>query len=764
MNTASTWVVWWQLAGVLASEVALVALVAALLQRFARSSRGCSTVWQVAVLSLLALPVFELTGVACGLADWMAGRTGIARAGRLGTAGQTEGANPAPALSEEFHRSVAERVALNDRRATTSPRDSQVESVQPLSAPVQPAAARPAARSAQIPIRREADDSLAQALPVLGFWLVWLAGATLVIARGCVAGLLLSWFGWSRKPVANVAVKASVESLSRQLGISRRVRLIESAGLAGPIVFGVFRPTIGLPMDFTERFRPDQREAMLAHELAHLVGNDPLWYRLADLATAILWWHPLAWWARRQLHIASEQAADEASSLVADGPGALAECLVELSGRMTRKRSFVSLGVEGSGFRSGLGRRVERLVDLRENSWAPPRRLRSVVSKTLGPATLAVAVILCTAWVSPRAFTKGESMKTMKQTWSRSLAAAALLASLQEPPESHATEKSAAAEPVNQPGEPSRPAENDDQGQKFQQLLMERRYGAQRYGNPKGATPPAAERPNKKRPIESRLEEILLNEVMFDGLPLSEVLKFLDEESRIRDPDKRGINFLINPNGPPVIASQAVDPTTGQPIALPSHEPVDMNSVIIRFNLPLRNIRLKDVLDAIVKVADKPIEYSVEEYGVVFSQSLNPSTGSPSALTSRSPEQGQLEVRTFMVDTNTFLAGLKRAFGTESDTTDNATTERIRSTLRDVFTRLGINMDVAGKTVFYNDLTGIVMVRATPEDLEIVRAAIETLGGSGIGQFAQPGPAKDGAQYRYNEEMMRRYGLLPKKP
>src|SRR5208282_5211873 len=37
------------------------------------------------------------------------------------------------------------------------------------------------------------------------------------------------------------------------------------------------------------------------------------------------------------------------------------------------------------------------------------------------------------------------------------------------------------------------------------------------------------------------------------------------------------------------------------------------------FNLPLRNVDLKEVLDAVVRVADHPIQYSVEDYGVVIS-------------------------------------------------------------------------------------------------------------------------------------------------
>ncbi|TMQ01732.1 MAG: hypothetical protein E6L09_02195 [Verrucomicrobia bacterium] len=143
-----------------------------------------------------------------------------------------------------------------------------------------------------------------------------------------------------------------------------------------------------------------------------------------------------------------------------------------------------------------------------------------------------------------------------------------------------------------------------------------------------------------------------------------------------------------------------------------------MSSVIIRFNLPLRNVRLKDVLDAVVKVADKPIEYSVEDYGLVFSAAPNPAAGSGSALRGKALEAAPLQVRTFRVDTNNFLAGLKRAFGTGSELKENATPDQIRSVLVDVFTRLGINMDLPGKTVFYNDLTGIVMVVNRRQDHE----------------------------------------------
>src|SRR5205814_2499833 len=124
------------------------------------------------------------------------------------------------------------------------------------------------------------------------------------------------------------------------------------------------------------------------------------------------------------------------------------------------------------------------------------------------------------------------------------------------------------------------------------------------------------------------------------------------------DPEKHGFNFLINPNGMPGGAIQTIDPNTGQPTSLPPTEPLDMSSVIVRFNLPLRNVRLKDVLDAIVRVADKPIEYSIEEYGLVFSQAANPFTDTAATPAAKSLEAAPLQVRTYKMDADKLLPGL----------------------------------------------------------------------------------------------------------
>ena len=83
---------------------------------------------------------------------------------------------------------------------------------------------------------------------------------------------------------------------------------------------------------------------------------------------------------------------------------------------------------------------------------------------------------------------------------------------------------------------------------------------------------------------------------------------------------------------------------------------------------------------------------------------------------------------------------------------------QIQVALRRLLTQLGVNMDVPGKALFYNDLTGILMVRATTEDLAIVQGAVETLGGVANAQWPQAGPSGEGATSSAADLMRRRYG------
>src|SRR5205823_6500996 len=162
--------------------------------------------------------------------------------------------------------------------------------------------------------------------------------------------------------------------------------------------------------------------------------------------------------------------------------------------------------------------------------------------------------------------------------------------------------------------------------------------------------------------LEAKLREIVLDDINFDSLPLSEVLRLLRDECTKRDPEKKGINFLITPNAGWNQAAPAIDSATGLPVAAGPPEAVDVGATTIRFNLPLRHVTMRQLLDAIVRVADRPIDYNIEDYGVVFS--LRPDAGPVQSGGMHQPAApNRMAVATFRVNTNTFAAGMESAFG-----------------------------------------------------------------------------------------------------
>ena len=128
-------------------------------------------------------------------------------------------------------------------------------------------------------------------------------------------------------------------------------------------------------------------------------------------------------------------------------------------------------------------------------------------------------------------------------------------------------------------------------------------------------TPPPAI--SGRQAVMEKLDQIRIAETpkAWKSMTLGEVVRLLSDEARARDPEKKGINFLF---AAPRVTAPAIAPNTGLQVSAAETGAVDLSAVNIQIIQPLRDVRLVDMLDAITKTADRPIKYSVEDYGVVF--------------------------------------------------------------------------------------------------------------------------------------------------
>jgi BlaR1 peptidase M56 len=101
------------------------------------------------------------------------------------------------------------------------------------------------------------------------------------------------------------------------------------------------------PAALLDDLTDEERDALLAHELAHVRRHDH-WVRFLELgAVAAFWWHPVAWWARSRLRHAEERSCDAwVVRIDRDRPRSYAKALLKtvsfLSGHQPRIPALAS--------------------------------------------------------------------------------------------------------------------------------------------------------------------------------------------------------------------------------------------------------------------------------------------------------------------------------------------------------------------------------------------------------------------------------------
>jgi beta-lactamase regulating signal transducer with metallopeptidase domain len=151
--------------------------------------------------------------------------------------------------------------------------------------------------------------SVASAFPISGLasdavdWRLW---AGLLWLVGSAISLSLAALAQSRYRVRLRGATSFIDERSRW------PMLRASGSDIGPALVGAWRSRIVLPADFECRYDATEQMLILAHETTHARRRDGWWCLLAQFVVAMLWFHPLAWWALAALRHDQELACDAA--------------------------------------------------------------------------------------------------------------------------------------------------------------------------------------------------------------------------------------------------------------------------------------------------------------------------------------------------------------------------------------------------------------------------------------------------------------------
>jgi len=179
-----------------------------------------------------------------------------------------------------------------------------------------PAAIETAVAPEVLPSGAAADLAAPLLVPVI--LTVWLAGVVALTVR-----LLGGWVvarRLARRAVRPVSpeVHALARRVAGRLALDRIVRFLESSRVLVPVTVGWVKPVVLLPASALSGLTPEQIEALVAHELAHVRRHDYLVNLLQSVVETLLFYHPAVWWVSRVVRVEREHCCDDLAVGVCD--------------------------------------------------------------------------------------------------------------------------------------------------------------------------------------------------------------------------------------------------------------------------------------------------------------------------------------------------------------------------------------------------------------------------------------------------------------
>ncbi len=150
------------------------------------------------------------------------------------------------------------------------------------------------------------------------------------------------------------------------LSIRAVVQIRESARIAMPMVVGVFKPVLLLPIGLATHLSTREIEAVLAHELAHIKRHDYAVNLLQSVVEVLYFFHPALWWLSARVREEREHCCDDLAVQVCGGNGRiLAQALAHVEElRLTHQAPAPVLAMAFAAKRQHLLHRVRRVLGI----------------------------------------------------------------------------------------------------------------------------------------------------------------------------------------------------------------------------------------------------------------------------------------------------------------------------------------------------------------------------------------------------------------
>ena len=181
------------------------------------------------------------------------------------------------------------------------------------------------------------------------------------------------------------AIAQLADQVARRLRLKTTPLILWCEETAVPMVVGVLRPVVLVPLQLATEATSQKLEHILLHELFHIKRWDPAINCFQNIVETLLFFHPLVWIVSRKARLLREISCD--SEVIKHGIDAhqYAKTLTEVADSARNRIQNPTLAVQATSGKTALRQRVEQLLN---------RNNRSSSTDAFTMTTLAVATTL----------------------------------------------------------------------------------------------------------------------------------------------------------------------------------------------------------------------------------------------------------------------------------------------------------------------------------------------------------------------------------
>ncbi len=219
---------------------------------------------------------------------------------------------------------------------------------------------------------------------------IYVIGVTVMTIKLCVDLSQLRHVRRLGVTPMGAAWEQHLRSLGNRLGISKKVQLFISEHLQVPVMIGFLKPVILLPAAMVNNLGPEQLEAILLHELAHIKRNDYLLNIFQSIVETILFFNPFVWWISRNIRQEREHCCDDLVIAGTVQPMHYAKALVALEEYRITANPMAMAAAHDKHF---LLHRIKRIMEMKTKHLNYSQRFLALL--------IIVTGLVSIAWLNP---------------------------------------------------------------------------------------------------------------------------------------------------------------------------------------------------------------------------------------------------------------------------------------------------------------------------------------------------------------------------